>query len=709
MALKKSLVLSDSSNSGVLCFARQRVEDGHNASVPTTLTLESLFPGKNLSLPDSSESTLSSCGSLESISDFDANRTLIRQQISHYEYEAESMPPWSQTSVSNTLPPMDTTTAATVTNPAKQATTMSEYAPRFRIRQKRVTNPEDIDDEESLDDDLMSPSDMNSTGDATSGSASKSRDLDPLYDPNQDDEGHDEDDLFSLRIPKDGRRKRALDPTYTPGKDDGVEYDDDEQLPTSSLRKKRRTLDPAFVPEKDDEGDHDKFLDSSKRGKGRTTDKPTSKRKATADIGVGNLLTPSKDTPSRAAKRKKTEPTPPPRAPFSPALTDPDPLDGDAVVKNPWELVNARTQPDHPLVLEAMKVLNKIADDRNKAFFALVKAHQRSRKSYPASLADTTDQTNTQGQEGSSVDDLPEIQEDEANESVPDLTLERAKRWANAVNVPKDLWSEVEEQLFRRIAMRGFEPLLPKQWHYDFSTLPNPLFADSGEEPAPLINAITGSEFYAIRSLSVLFSLGGYVRDCSLVHRRPEPIIKRAISKYIRWALYDAGLHVSPDTIPVYAICARKRGESTVNAVVKVNRRLQKLADRFRSANGLASATKELGAPADRAKRKSATASEAKAPNKPPLLTGFVISGPVVAILTLNTDPSAAKGQRGTEDCNFICQFDLSEQGQDVWNSLAVAISVMHIRNTMMELAEHNLAGLCRFNAVVRVAVDQDL
>lgn len=199
------------------------------------------------------------------------------------------------------------------------------------------------------------------------------------------------------------------------------------------------------------------------------------------------------------------------------------------------------------------------------------------------------------------------------------------------------------------------------------------------------------------------------MRDCSLLHRRPESIIKRAISKYIRWALYDAGLHVSSEAIPVHAIYARKRGESTVKAVVKVNRRLQKLADRFRSAYGLASAVKGLVAPANRATRKSATGSEAKAPGRPPLLTGFVISGPVVAILTLNTDPSAAKGRRGTEDSNFICQFDLSEQGQDVWNSLGVAISVMHIRNTMMELAEHDLAGLCRFNAGAHVTVDHDL
>ncbi|KAH2995257.1 hypothetical protein KXV25_006402 [Aspergillus fumigatus] len=599
---------------------------------------------------------------------------------------------------------------------------MAEYTAGARIRRKRVTNSKDVDDKGSLNDGLLSPSDMISTGDASSRRASKSRDLDPLYDPNQDGQDPDDDDQFSLRISKDGRRKRALDPTYIPGKNDvgEEEDDDDEYISTGLRRKKRRILDPAFVPDKGDE-DQDIFLDSSKKGKGRTTENRTTKRKANSEIGAGNLPTPSKETP-RPAKTMKTEPTSPPRVPVLPALTDPqhDTSDGKAAIKNSWELVNARTQPNHPLKVKAMKILNKIAEDRNRAFFALVKAHQRSRKSYAAHLAgNTNDEAHTQGMADSSrrrnktsdavarhsdstaqVNDTSLTQEDEADTSVPDLSQERAKRWANAVNVPKGLWSEVEKQLFYRIAMRGFEPLLPKQWHYDFSTLPNPLFAVSGENPASLINAIRGSEFYAIRSLSDLFSLGGYVRDCNLVHRRPEPIKKRAISKYIRWAVYDAGLHVSSEAIPLYTIGARKRRESTVNAVVKVNRRLQKLADRFRGAYGLASATKELGVPASRPK--------AKAP-MPPLLTGFVISGPVVAILTRNTYPSAANGQRGTEDSHFICQLDLSEQGQDVWNSLAVAISVMHIRNTMMELAEHDLAGLCRFNADAHVVVDQDL
>jgi hypothetical protein len=67
MALQNALVLSDGSNSSVLCSLRGRVEDGHNASVSTTLALESLFPGKDLYLSDYSESSLFSCKTLETI------------------------------------------------------------------------------------------------------------------------------------------------------------------------------------------------------------------------------------------------------------------------------------------------------------------------------------------------------------------------------------------------------------------------------------------------------------------------------------------------------------------------------------------------------------------------------------------------------------------------------------------------------------------
>lgn len=77
-----------------------------------------------------------------------------------------------------------------------------------------------------------------------------------------------------------------------------------------------------------------------------------------------------------------------------------------------------------------------------------------------------------------------------------DFSIERAKRWADAVKLPKGQWAEAEKDLFFRLAMRGFEPLLPSNWHLDFPTLPDSLFADQDPAtPAPVIQALHGTDF----------------------------------------------------------------------------------------------------------------------------------------------------------------------------------------------------------------------
>ena len=95
------------------------------------------------------------------------------------------------------------------------------------------------------------------------------------------------------------------------------------------------------------------------------------------------------------------------------------------------------------------------------------------------------------------------VPENETSDFTFDYSLEKAKRWSLAVNLPKGVWSEGERQLFSRLAMRGFEPLIPKHWHFDFPTLPDSLFTSGGEEadmdnikePPPVIHAIR-SDFH---------------------------------------------------------------------------------------------------------------------------------------------------------------------------------------------------------------------
>lgn len=214
-----------------------------------------------------------------------------------------------------------------------------------------------------------------------------------------------------------------------------------------------------------------------------------------------------------------------------------------------------------------------------------------------------------------------------------------------------------------------------------------------------------------------MFSLGGHVRDCNILKSSPEVKIKRAIKKYIRWALHDADLQVEPGAIPVHAIHAQKRGETIVAAVTRLNLRLVSLSKRYHDALGVSRSEKRnttshgaLQDPIVEIKQEPNINTSPNPLRKFPLLVGFVICGPIVAILTLNTDPLSPRDRgEGTTSSKFISQFDVGEPGQDVWTSLAVAITVIHIRQTMIELASDGEGGFYRFKGTLHPDSDEDL
>lgn len=76
-----------------------------------------------------------------------------------------------------------------------------------------------------------------------------------------------------------------------------------------------------------------------------------------------------------------------------------------------------------------------------------------------------------------------ETKEQDENEAKSKFDLEKAKRWAHAVKLPLGQWADAERDLYFRLAMRGFEPLIPSNWKSDFSTLPESLFSthDAGD------------------------------------------------------------------------------------------------------------------------------------------------------------------------------------------------------------------------------------
>ncbi|PLB47289.1 hypothetical protein P170DRAFT_413116 [Aspergillus steynii IBT 23096] len=279
----------------------------------------------------------------------------------------------------------------------------------------------------------------------------------------------------------------------------------------------------------------------------------------------------------------------------------------------------------------------------------------------PAFVPDSDDEDNDS-------DDSIHISQNEKSEVVFDFSTEKARRWTDAINLPDNMFNGAEHDLYVRLSMRGFEPVLPSHWKFDFPTLPVSLFPDPTLGFEPMLQ-IFASEFYAIKSLGTLFSLGGRVRDCKILRKKPEPLIRHAIKGYIKWAMRDARVCISKDAIPLHAIYAQREG--IMETLKRLDRRLRQLVGRYQNALDANSSSRWLSH------------------RNYPILIGFIVSGPTVVILTRNSDPTASE----SSDSTFMCQFDLGERGQDVWNSLAIAITVMHIRRTMMQLAEDEVAG----------------
>ncbi|KAI9370606.1 hypothetical protein BJX61DRAFT_85669 [Aspergillus egyptiacus] len=333
--------------------------------------------------------------------------------------------------------------------------------------------------------------------------------------------------------------------------------------------------------------------------------------------------------------------------------------------------------------------VGSIYDGVNSTVPAVHKGRKRSTIFDDKSYVEESDDENKE------LENSYSIPENEKATMVFDFDRERARRLEGASNIPEDTYTAKERELFIQLAMRGFEPLAPKFWQFDFPTLPDSLFPESGNEEADLIIKISRSTpFHAIKSLANLFSLSGRVRDCSIVGRRPEHCIKRTIKRYIRWALFDASLELSRGSLPVHVIHAQKQHETILDALECVNRRLKRLAVRHQRA---------LAEVSDSNFSKDAPISDGPLVD-PPLLIGFVICGPVVALMTFDLALWAGKGDES--DGKFMTQFDLSERGQDVWNSLSITIVAMYIRNTMVRLSKEGYGGYVKSSRTASIKED---
>ena len=315
--------------------------------------------------------------------------------------------------------------------------------------------------------------------------------------------------------------------------------------------------------------------------------------------------------------------------------------------------------------------------------------------------------------------DKNRVRKDDRREIASDYYFERAKRYAEATELPTNsgIWSLQEEDLFHRLAMRGFEPLIPGNWLIDFTTFPQSIFDVEDGDPALIQSKVT-RQFRAIFQLRSLVMMGMRARDRSLVKLPCEPIMRSIIKSYISWALEDAGLHPSqrPHTIPIHVIATKRKKERATNVTARITRKLSRLADQHQAFHNIHPSVEQddtsKGATHD---HNTTTVSEDDDPRLP-ILTGIMICATIVVIFTFDSHRSSMVSCRGSHSISsthlppstspskskqlslmanqeqsglrIIGSFDFSELGMDVWNALAVAIVVMRIRKKMEEMCE---------------------
>ena len=236
-------------------------------------------------------------------------------------------------------------------------------------------------------------------------------------------------------------------------------------------------------------------------------------------------------------------------------------------------------------------------------------------------------------------------------------------------------WDDDYITLVQKIKMRGREPLLPQSWRFNFRSFPDALFALDNDA---FIGSIRNEQFRAEKALEKLLELGGQVRDSDIAgsRTRPETQIRRIMEAYQKWAALDSGL--DPHTaIPVVALETKPAGYSVTDLHENANRKLARLAARYRAAFRVLESTEN--SPASKASTQYSY--------PVPTLYAIVSSHALIALMAYKPDDPKP-------DAKPVAFLDMTDSNYDVWNALALAIMVCHARNVQVRIAEDTGLGV---------------
>lgn len=243
-------------------------------------------------------------------------------------------------------------------------------------------------------------------------------------------------------------------------------------------------------------------------------------------------------------------------------------------------------------------------------------------------------------------------------------------------------WDDDYITLIQRIGLRGREPVFPAYMKFEYRFMPDGLFAHDDEA---FVGSVRNSHFKASKAIQRLFDLGGHVRDCKLIHgdeARAELEVQRHVKDYIKWAETDSGLDMQT-AIPVLVQIYEEAGTpgDVFKAIAEAECRA--LAKRWKKALQVARSV-EFSPASSRVSDGTLLSYEL------PTLYALVACDSIVAFMAYRAD---------TDECTPMAFFNYNEKDYDVWNSLALAILVCHVRNVQLRIAEDTEIGLRQPNS----------
>lgn len=257
-----------------------------------------------------------------------------------------------------------------------------------------------------------------------------------------------------------------------------------------------------------------------------------------------------------------------------------------------------------------------------------------------------------------------------------ELTEEHRMRDISDEELRGQGWDDEYITLVQKIALRGYEPLLPAYLRFDYRWLPSELFESDDDG---FIGSVTGNHFKASKALELLFQLGGHVRDRIEFPSRvsPERQMRRQLRAFNDWVQQDAGID-QRTAIPVLAFKFQPAGTDPAILINSATQKCRRLAAEYRETLQVQRSVELSPEGSDHTQLSY------------PLPTIYAIIGSEAKLALMAFDPK--KGE--DEVCEPIAFFDFDDVGYDVWNSLALAIAICHARNVQMVIADETGIGL---------------